>query len=326
MFRFQRHLTQFFLPLALVGIHALSSQALGQKAQEDLKYAPPTVVLNADRTVVDAGDAALVQLTARATSPDNNPIRYNWRVTSGTIEGEGAAVAWRLVGVAPGQHKASLVINTGKGNELCEAMAFTLVTVKAIAPKPTCPTVGIKCPEQIKAGQPVTFTSNLSGGSGNVPSIYNWTVSGGTIISGQGTSSITVDTAGLAGQSLKASLAMSGYEVDCSASCTIEFPIPLTARKFDAYPDIARNDEKARLDNFAIELQNDPTATGYLIIYPEKRGRLANAQTRSTQIVDYIVNSRGLDSRRLVTLVGPQRDNLMVELWIAPQGAPAPTP
>ncbi len=234
MFRFQRHLTQFILPLALVGIHAFSSEALGQKAEEALKYAPPTVVVNADRTVVDAGDAALVQLTARATSPDNNPIRYNWRVTSGSIEGEGAAVAWRLVGVAPGQHKASLVINTGKGTELCEAMAFTLVTVKAVAPKPTCPTVGIKCPEQIKAGQPVTFTSNLSGGTGNVPSIYNWTISGGRIISGQGTSSITVDTAGLAGQSLKASLAMGGYEVDCSASCTIEFPIPLTSRKFDA--------------------------------------------------------------------------------------------
>jgi hypothetical protein len=326
MFRFQRHLRQLFLPLALVGVHAFSSEALGQKAEETLKYSPPTVVLNADRTVVDAGEAALVQLTARATSPDNNPIRYNWRVTGGTIEGEGAAVAWRLVGVAPGQHKASLVINTGKGTELCEAMAFTLVTVKALAPKPTCPTVGITCPEQIKTGQPVTFTSNLSGGTGNVPSIYNWTISAGRIISGQGTSSITVDTAGLGGHSLKASLTMGGYEVDCAASCTIELPIPLIARKFDEYPDISRNDEKARLDNFAIELQNDPTATGYVLIYPERGVRSAKAQTRSTNIIDYLVNSRGIDSRRLVSLVGPQRDNLMVELWVSPQGAPAPKP
>lgn len=326
MLRFPRHLTQFFLPLALVGIHALSSDALGQKVEETLTYAPPAVELTANRSVVDAGDAALVQLTSSAKSPNNNPIRYTWRVTSGRIEGEGAAVAWHLAGVAPGQHKAYLVINTGNGTELCEAIAHTLVTVKPVAIRPTCPTVGITCPEQIKAGQPVTFTSTLTGGTGNVPAIYNWTVSTGKIVSGQGTRSITVDTSGLEGQPLKASLSMGGYDVDCPATCTIEFPIPLIARKFDEYPDIARNDEKARLDNFAIELQNDPTATGYVLIYPERSGRSATAQTRSSQIVDYLANSRGIDSRRIVTLVGPQRADLAVELWVAPQGAAAPKP
>ena len=326
MFRFRRPLTQFLLPLALVGIHAFSSEALAQKVKETLTYEPPTVTLTPDRTVVDAGDAAPVQLTAQAKSPKNNPIRYSWRVTSGRIEGEGAAVAWQLAGVAPGQHRAYLVINSGTGNELCEATAHTLVTVKPVAPKPTCPTVGITCPQQIKAGQPITFNSSLSGGTGNVPSIFNWTVTGGRIISGQGTNSITVDTTGLEGQSIRASLSMGGYEVDCSASCTIEFPIPLTSRKFDEYPEIARNDEKARLDNFAIELQNDPTATGYIILYPERGGRPATVQTRSTGINDYLVNTRGIDARRLVTLVGPPRDALTFELWISPQGAIPPKP
>ena len=326
MFRFQRHLTQLILPLTLVGINGFSSEALAQKVKETLTYDPPTVTLTSDKTVIDAGEAAQVQLTAQAKSPKNNPIRYAWRVTGGQIEGEGAAVAWKLAGVAPGQHRAYLVINTGTATELCEATAHTLVTVKPVVPKPTCPTVGITCPEQIKAGQPVTFSSSLSGGTGNVPSIFNWTLSGGRIISGQGTSSITVDTSGLAGQSIKASLSMGGYEVECAASCTIEFPVPLISRKFDEYPDIARNDEKARLDNFAIELQNDPTATGYILIYPERRGRSATAQARSTGIIDYLVNSRGIDARRIVTLVGPQRDQLSVELWLSPQGAAAPTP
>src|SRR5687768_6041331 len=326
MFRFQRHLTQLILPLALVGIHAFSAEALAQKEMETLTYAPPTLTLTSDRTVVDAGETAQVQLTARATSPNNNPIRYSWRVTSGQIAGEGAAVAWQLAGVAPGQHKAYLVINTGAANELCEATAYTMVTVRPAAPKPTCPNVGITCPEQIKAGQPLTFSSSLSGGTGNVPSIFNWTVSSGRIISGQGTSSITVDTSGLEGQSLKASLTMGGYEVECAASCTIEFPVPLTSRKFDEFPDIARNDEKARLDNLVIELQNDPTATAYIVIYPGARGRAGEVQTRSTGIIDYLVNSRGIDSRRVVTLVGPKRDELMVQLWVSPQCALAPTP
>lgn len=326
MFRIQRHLAQFILPLALVGLHGFLSEALAQKVKETLTYEPPTVTLTPDRTVVDAGDTALVQLTAQATSQKNNPIRYSWRVTSGRIAGEGAAVAWQLAGVAPGQHRAYLVVDTGTATELCQATASTLVTVKPVAPKPTCPTVGITCPQQIKAGQPITFSSTLSGASGNVPSIFNWTVSGGRIISGQGTNTITVDTSGLEGQSLKAGLSMGGYEVDCAASCTIEFPIPLTSRKFDEYPDIARNDEKARLDNFAIELQNDPTATGYIIIYPERGAPSATVQTRSTNIIDYLVNTRGQDSRRIVTLVGPQRESLTLELWISPQGALAPKP
>ena len=38
-------------------------------------------------------------------------------------------------------------------------------------------------------------------------------------------------------------------------------------RKIDEYGNIRFNDEKARLDNFAIELQNDPTAQGYLVCY-----------------------------------------------------------
>ena len=326
MFRFQRHLTQLILPLALVGFHSSSSEVLAQKVQETLTYDPPTVTLTSDRTVVDAGEAAEVQLTAQAKSPKDNPIRYAWRVTSGKIVGEGAAVAWRLAGVAPGQHRAYLVINTGSAVDLCEATAHTLVTVKPVVPRPTCPTVGITCPDQIKAGQPVTFRSSLTGGTGNVPSIFNWTVSGGRIISGQGTNTITVDTAGLAGQSIRASLSMGGYEVECAASCTIDFPAPLISRRFDEYPDIARNDEKARLDNFAIELQNDPTATGYILIYPERHGRSATVQARSAGIIDYLVNSRGIDARRLVTLVGPPRDQLTVELWLSPQGAGAPKP
>lgn len=326
MFRLQPRITKLFLPLALVGIHAVSSQALAQKVTETVSYAPPTVELTTDKAVVNAGDAAVIKLAARATSPGNNPIRYVWRVTGGRIEGEGATVAWNLAGAAPGQHKAYLVINTGNGDEVCEALANTMVTVKSVTISPTCPSVGIDCPEQVRVGQPATFRSTLTGGTGNVPKIYNWTVSGGKIVSGQGSSSITVDTTGMEGQSLKASLVMGGYDEECAATCTIHFPAPLIGRKFDEYGEVARNDEKARLDNFTIDLQNDPTATGYIVIYPGRKDRPKAVQTRSNQISDYLVNSRGLDSRRIVTLTGPPRDEFEVVLWIAPQGALAPTP
>ena len=155
----------------------------------------------------------------------------------------------------------------------------------------------------------------------------NWTVSAGTIIQGQGTDTIKVDTAGLGGQTVRASLSVGGYNLECAADCGVSVPLPrLVNRKFDEFPDISRNDEKARLDNYGIELQNDPTATAYVIVYPGRSGKSRDVQNHANRIVEYLVHSRGLDKSRIVTLVGPVRDNLFVELWVTPQGATPPNP
>jgi hypothetical protein len=120
---------------------------------------------------------------------------------------------------------------------------------------------------------------------------------------------------------------MGGYTLECSADCAVTIPLPrLNSRKFDEFPDISRNDEKARLDNFAIELQNDPTATAYVIVYPGRSSKRGDVQYHSSRIVEYLVHSRGLDERRIVTLVGAPRDQLFVQLWITPQGATPPVP
>src|SRR2546426_8367870 len=47
---------------------------------------------------------------------------------------------------------------------------------------------------------------------------YHWTVSAGRIIDGQGTPSIRVDTNGLAGQTLTATVSVGGYTLDCTRS------------------------------------------------------------------------------------------------------------
>jgi hypothetical protein len=264
-----------------------------------------------------------VQLNARATS--DYPIRYRWTTNVGRITGDGATVSWDLSGVQPGYYKAYVDIDTGSGDEACQAFSSTAVVVnRCPPPPPVCPNVSIICPERGEVGQPLTFSSNVSGGTPGVAPIYNWTVSAGRIIDGQGTPSIRVDTVGLAGQTVTATLSMGGYTMDCSATCSVQFPVPVECRKFDEYPTISYNDEKARLDNYAIELQNDPTATAFVIVYPGQRGRAGDVQKQTTRLVDYLVNSRGIGSQRIVTLVGPSRDVLLVELWLCPQGAKPP--
>src|SRR5689334_17754102 len=60
-----------------------------------------------------------------------------------------------------------------------------------------CPTTKMTCPDLVKVGEKLTFTANVQGGDQNVTPTYNWAVSAGKISSGQGTSTITVDTKGL---------------------------------------------------------------------------------------------------------------------------------
>jgi hypothetical protein len=186
--------------------------------------------------------------------------------------------------------------------------------------------VEISCPTNIGLDQPVSFSARVAGGNPIIAPIYNWTVSGGNIIEGKGTSLIKVDTRGLAGQTITATLTMGGHTLNCSAICTLSLPIPgAKPKKFDEFPDISRNDEKARLDNYAVELQNDPTATGYVLVYPARARKTSDAQKHSSRIIEYLVNSRGIDARRFVTMVGSAREELKVELWIAPQGAKPPS-
>ena len=294
--------------------------------------APLSLSLTSDTNAVTAcadNGAPQVRLTAKAVSPGGYPIKYKWSTSAGTITGEGPVVTWNLAGLKPGYHKASLDIQSIGSDGSCEAFSSVSVLVNPCAAvQPVCPAIEIVCPTNIAIDQPLTFSSRYTGGvPANINPVYNWTVSAGTIIEGQGTSTIKVDTTGLAGQTVRASLSMGGYTLECAGDCAVTLPLPkLIGYRFDEFPDISRNDEKARLDNFAIALQNDPSATGHLIVYPGKTGKRGEVQHHASRIIEYLVHSRGLDERRFVTLVGAPRDQLIVQLWVTPQGATPPTP
>ncbi len=331
MLRNKSRLIGYLAPIALLALSA--PQVFAQKTKVvSAVNAPLSLSLTADSNIVTAcadGGAPQVKLTANAVSPGGYPIKYRWTADDGTIIGEGAVVTWNLAGLKPGYHKASLDIQSVGSDGSCQAFSSVRVLVNpCVVVQPVCPAIEIVCPTDIALGQPITFSSRLTGGvPANTNAVYNWTVSAGTIVEGQGTESIKVDTTGLGGQTVRASLSVGGYNLECAAECGVSVPLPkLAGRKFDEFPDISRNDEKARLDNYGIELQNDPTATAYVIVYPGKYGKPRDVQQHASRIVDYLVNSRGLDKRRIVTLVGPKRDNLFVELWITPQGATPPNP
>ena len=332
MFRFNSRLKGYVAPIAMV-VFLSAAHVFAQRTQVvSAASAPLSLSLTSDTNVVRACDnsgAPQVQLTAKAVSPAGNPINYKWTTSDGVITGDGPVVTWNLAGLKPGYHKASLDIQSTGSDGTCQAFSSVSVLVNPCAEvRPVCPAIEIVCPTNVSIDQTLTFTSRYSGGvPANVTPVYNWTVSAGTIVEGQGTDTIKVDTKGLAGHTVRASLSMGGYNLECAADCGVSIPLPkLTSRRFDEFPDISRNDEKARLDNFGIELQNDPTATGYVIVYPGRASKRSEVQDHFARVVDYLVNSRQMDKNRIVTLEGPKRDQLAVELWVTPQGATPPNP
>src|SRR5215210_7359034 len=94
-------------------------------------------------------------------------------------------------------------------NTLTLLLALASLSLKAgiSAPhvKPDCPAITIECEECLDAtmqGDPATFTVKINGAETNLRAGFNWTISDGTIIKGQGTNSITVDTTGQGGRQI----------------------------------------------------------------------------------------------------------------------------
>jgi len=265
-----------------------------------------------------------VQLTATYSDPDNDTLLYTWSVSGGKLSGEGKMVSWDLMGVNPGTYTASVEVNDGNAHMVPGSTTVTVaVCTGCKGPPPVCPEISVSGPSEVDQGQPITFSSTLSPDA-NVT--YNWTVSAGTISGGQGASSITVDTAGLAGQTVTATLELGGLDPSFgrtrSASTGVR-PLPPVAVMFDEYGNIRFNDEKARLDNYAIQLQNQPGDTGTIVGFGSCEGE---GLARAERAKGYLVNTRGIDAGRLTTVDGGCRDEVWVELWRVPTGAAAPTP
>ena len=98
-----------------------------------------------------------------------------------------------------------------------------------------------------------------------------------------------------------------------------------SGRIFDEYGELPIGDEKARLDNFAFALRDNPQAVGYIVVYGGRRSRASIAKLRAARAKDYLVH-RGIAPRRIIWIDGGFREQLSHELFILPREAPAPTP
>jgi hypothetical protein len=99
---------------------------------------------------------------------------------------------------------------------ICSAVLLAGAGLAQQKPKPKCPTIKVTCPDKVKQGEILMFTAEVKGGDPDVTPTYNWSVSASSIVSGQGTSSILVNTEDVkAGTSITATIDVGGYDREC---------------------------------------------------------------------------------------------------------------
>lgn len=276
-----------------------------------------------------------------STTPGGNPI-----IIDGAPAGETTEFA-RAIDLQPGTHTVEIMFPNGTrwahvfniiaGRKECIALTYRprTITIPAVAISPCPYPVNVSAPATVSDGDIITFTSDVSY-TGQSGLTYTWTISppSARILSGAGTPTITVDSTNLGSRRITAVLMVDDGSGDracrqtsqASTAILAQSPPLNTSKRFDEFPSIAFDDDKARLDNMAIELQNSPGSTGYIIAYAGRGARAGHADRMGRRALDYLVRTRGISSNRLVFVNGGGRDRNTYELWIVPQGAEAPRP
>lgn len=167
-------------------------------------------------------DAKAIAITVFTNKLINGEFTFKYIVTGGQIIGDGSKVSWNLSDTQSGTYKIFAEIRNKSGAFLgkTDSKIITVENCNCIRDC-FCPDeISISVSKTIKAGETAFFTANVGGGGGDIT--YNWTVSKGEIIEGQGTPAIKVATTSeMAGEEIKASVKFGG-DAFCSGTCLDE--------------------------------------------------------------------------------------------------------
>lgn len=150
---------------------------------------------------------------------------------------------------------------------------------------------------------------------------YLWSTSAGSIVAGQGTSEITVKQPAA---SITVTVEIKGLPAGCVNNISESTPWEwlLLPAKLDEFPGATDNEVKARVDNFFIQLNNNPTAQGYIINY----GTPATIKKRKGQIMKAI-NFRKYDGMRITFVEALETaTRIRTVFYLVPAGATPPKP
>ena len=101
----------------------------------------------------------------------------------------------------------------------------------------------------------------------------------------------------------------------------------LSARKFDEFGKISIAEERVRLGNLAIMVNNEPpNSRGWIVVYGGKKDGMKPAVRRAKRIKQFLVKQQGIASGKVLTMAAGPLDEPLVEVWMATVGERLPAP
>src|SRR5580765_4418621 len=140
---------------------------------------------------------------------------------------------------------ASFVLTAPAQERKAEQKPIPATIPAAETPVSPCPSIELRAPQKtVRDGEQVGFTAMLSGGDAKVAPLFNWSISAGTMLSGQGTSKIGVDSTGAgADKGITATVQIGGFPPECTADATVTLYVAGPARKIDEFGALPESDE-----------------------------------------------------------------------------------
>jgi len=181
----------------------------------------------------------------------------------------------------------------------------------------TCPRVEVICARKECYSSPFYFKAQISDGAPNQKVSYQWSITSGRIVNGQGTSSIKAVAND--SHSITATVEVQGLPAECGQAIAslsvITEPAP-PVEEIDEFGSLPLETIKSRLDKLAYQLRSRPGARGYILS--------SGKWSLSGRAQKYLLTEHGLESGRVVYVQRKTKRPLMIRLYIVPAGANPP--
>lgn len=174
----------------------------------------------------------------------------------------------------------------------------------------------------VRAGEIMTVSADIESSNSNQGITYQWNLTGGRIINGQGTNSIKIDTTGLGGIAIIATA-----EIKTDSGCNVRRSKELSIFSNEGGStniNLTTSIDFGRLDRFADSLADNPGSVGYIISYGGLPKCRNEAEDLSSAAKRYLFSQRNVDRRRIITMNGGSLPEKSLRLYIVPPGGAPP--
>ena len=203
-------------------------------------------------------------------------------------------------------------------------LALWGVTFSQSPENSSCPAIWVSGPLGIvNPGEIARYVANVDTKGNQLDLGYQWSVSAGEIVSGQGTTTLEVKTAEMA--NLTVTVDILGLPSGCvnmaseTTGCGLRAP---DARKIDEFAGPFSDSTRSVLDKVAHTVNDSPYDQLYILSGHLGEQPVNRVLTKETDVIDYL-QSRGVERSR-ISLVEVSSQVELLQFWQVPPGATPP--